>query len=80
MKDCCMGGCVHCVYNIYADDLEQYTEALKSARKALVAAAVPKSEWPEEIRGNAGDEDGMAEQAKRKVRESIDPSMAAFLA
>jgi hypothetical protein len=78
--DCCMSGCVHCVYTVYADDLEQHTEALKSARQALTAAQVPLSEWPEEIRDKAGREDGVKVAAEKQVEQTVDPTMAAFLA
>ncbi|WVF69616.1 hypothetical protein IAT40_004394 [Kwoniella sp. CBS 6097] len=45
-EDCCMSGCVHCVYTIYADDLETYSEAIVRARTALLDAEVPQDQWP----------------------------------
>lgn len=75
-----MSGCVHCVYTIYADDLEIYTDSLKSARKALSTASIPPSDWPEEVREHAGEEDGIKVDAKKEVMSNVDPSMAAFLA
>lgn len=80
-KECCMSGCVHCVYNIYADDLETYTAALSDARKALTKAGMKEAEWPEEVRAvKAQGQEGMVEGEKAKVREEMDPTMAAFLA
>jgi hypothetical protein len=74
-----MSGCVHCVYTIYADDLEIYTESLSSARQALLSAKVPSSEWPEEVR-TSEDGAGVKREEVKKVESSVDPAMAAFLA
>ena len=69
-----MSGCAFCVYDIYADELETYTEAVKEARAKLEAKLVPAAEWPQEIRpkGKAG--------ANGVEKEALDPVMAAFLA
>ncbi|WVQ98248.1 hypothetical protein IAU59_005371 [Kwoniella sp. CBS 9459] len=45
-EDCCMSGCVHCVYTIYADDLEAYSDAVVQARQALLKAGIPQDSWP----------------------------------
>ena len=75
-----MSGCVHCVYTIYADDLELYTDALESARKALTKAQVPTSQWPEEVQTKSSGAGEVRDAEVKKVEESVDPSMAAFLA
>ncbi len=76
-----MSGCVHCIYTIYADELETYSTALQSARAALTSAGVKKAGWPEEVRGiDDGSGGGMVERERRKVEDGLDPSMAAFLA
>lgn len=79
MPDCCMSGCVHCVHTIYADDLDLYTESLSSARKALTAARVPESDWPEEVKAEGGGQ-GVKRDHVKKVVQNVDPAMAAFLA
>lgn len=78
-----MSGCVHCVYTIYADDLEIYTDALSEARQALVQAGRALSGWPEVVRtmekqGKSGAD--VEKDATKKVVEGLDPTMAAFLA
>jgi len=78
--DCCMSGCVHCVYTIYADDLELYTGALESARRALTNARVPTSQWPDEVQTKSSAARDVRDAEVKKVEESVDPSMAAFLA
>lgn len=83
MIECCMSGCVHCVYTIYADDLEAYTTALSDARSALIKANKPRSAWPDVIRDM--EEEGKSagqvnKEEKEKVVQGVDPSMAAFLA
>jgi hypothetical protein len=79
-SECCMSGCVHCVYTIYADELEEYNEALGAAKDALVKAGIPTSQWPDEVRAKDGSTSDQVEKQVEKVMESVDPSMAAFLA
>lgn len=89
-----MSGCVHCVYNIYAEELEEYTEAIASAHRALIAAGTPKTDWPAPVRqldsksagdtGNRGREqsgkEAMQDEAKEQVTQGMDPVLSAFLA
>lgn len=77
-----MSGCVHCVYTIYAEELEQYTDAVEKARSALKAARIAEADWPLEVRAKSTEDDGQdpAEKAKREVVQAVDPTMAAFLA
>ena len=76
-----MNSCVHCVYNVYAEDLENYTAALSEAIIALKQAKVPRKQWPAEIL--VADKQGPAEMQaaeEKKVESGLDPTMAAFLA
>ena len=76
-----MSGCVHCVYTVYADELEAYSAALTSARAALVSDGIAEAEWPEEVRAlDIKGGPGLVESEKRKMVDAMDPSMAAFLA
>lgn len=75
-----MSGCVHCVYTIYADDLELYTDALESARQALTKAQIPVAQWPDEVQTKSDGAEEVRGDELKKVEESVDPSMAAFLA
>jgi hypothetical protein len=78
-----MSGCVHCVYTVYADDLETYTAALSEARQALVKANRPLATWPEGMRSmeEQGKSAGqVGKEAKAEVVAALDPGMAAFLA
>ncbi|WVR04797.1 hypothetical protein IAU60_001809 [Kwoniella sp. DSM 27419] len=77
-EECCMSGCVHCVYTIYADNLEVYVEALRDAREALIRSDTPKAEWPEEVREE--DKGDVKQAEEKKVEREVDPAMAAFLA
>ena len=69
-----MSGCAYCVYDIYAEELEAYTEAIKAAKAKLTERAMPTSQWPIELQPQSG---GAREIT---LEESLDPSMAAFLA
>ncbi|WVW78229.1 hypothetical protein I302_100182 [Kwoniella bestiolae CBS 10118] len=74
-EECCMSGCVNCVYTIYADDLELYNEAVELAKERLRTSNVPEDEWPKEIR-----EKKSGEETKEEVVKDVDPVMSAFLA
>ncbi|KAL1407351.1 hypothetical protein Q8F55_006773 [Vanrija albida] len=74
-EDCCMNGCVNCVYTLYADDMEVYTAAVSDARAALKKSGVPELEWPDAVKSESGG--GAAAAA---APQPADPAMAAFMA
>ncbi|WWC59659.1 uncharacterized protein I303_102220 [Kwoniella dejecticola CBS 10117] len=74
-EECCMSGCVNCVYTIYADDLEIYNNAVEAAKEALNKVGVPPAEWPEDVRDKQS-----GEVVKEQVAQDVDPVMSAFLA
>ena len=76
-SDCCMSGCVHCVYTIYADDQQEYDDALNKALAAVKSAGIPKSEWPVEV---AERDDGGGTDVVKKTVQDVDPTLSAFLA
>lgn len=83
-----MSGCVHCVYTIYASELETYSIALSAAQKALEGAKTPRGSWPIEVRelsiGHSeeteNDAERLVKREERKMANSMDSSMSAFLA
>ncbi|WWC86711.1 uncharacterized protein L201_001588 [Kwoniella dendrophila CBS 6074] len=75
-EECCMSGCVNCVYTIYADDLELYQSSVESAKNALKEMKIPEVDWPEELKGRPKSE----EEIKEGVENNVDPVMSAFLA
>ncbi|ORY20426.1 oxidoreductase-like protein [Naematelia encephala] len=78
-EECCMSGCVHCVYTIYADELEEYNAALEFAREALLAAGIRRADWPEAVK-KMDNNGGVVHRAEEEVMEGMDANMAAFLA
>ncbi|KAL0243587.1 hypothetical protein I308_105554 [Cryptococcus tetragattii IND107] len=78
-EDCCMSGCVNCVYTVYSEELEGYVEALDAAREALEAAYIPKTEWPDEVAKQGRGEDVMGEEMQN-TEDAMDPAMSAFFA
>ncbi|KAJ1736420.1 hypothetical protein LPJ72_001431 [Coemansia sp. Benny D160-2] len=61
--DCCMSGCEFCVWDLYDEDMREYQKHAVEAREAFEAQGRP---IPDELR-------------PEKLRDSIDPSMRAFL-
>lgn len=90
-EECCMSGCAHCAYDIYAEDLEHFHSRLSSVRTQLTQLHPPVSrdEWRADLLGDyptgqAGEmTDGeRKERAQREVDRVIsdlDPTMKAFL-
>ncbi|KAF8879710.1 hypothetical protein BD779DRAFT_1446767 [Infundibulicybe gibba] len=56
--ECCMSGCAICVYDLYNDALDTYTESLARVRGSLAAMRVPEAEWPPQLRAGAKSEAG----------------------
>ncbi|WVQ75872.1 hypothetical protein IAR50_005506 [Cryptococcus sp. DSM 104548] len=78
-EECCMSGCVNCVYTIYSEELEEYITALDAARTALEKSHVPRIDWPAEL-ATAGSGDDVKGAEKEKAVDGVDPTMSAFLA
>ncbi|GAC98559.1 potential mitochondrial chaperonin [Pseudozyma hubeiensis SY62] len=90
-EECCMSGCAHCAYDIYAEDLEDFHSRLSSVRTQLTQLSPPvtRQEWRQDLLGDypssdgsAGSKEDMKERAQREVDRVIsdlDPTMKAFL-
>ncbi|KIS69952.1 uncharacterized protein UMAG_02464 [Mycosarcoma maydis] len=91
-EECCMSGCAHCAYDIYAEDLQDFHSRLSSVRTQLAQLSPPvtREEWRQDLLGDypssdseaGGSEDDMKERAQREVDRVIsdlDPTMKAFL-
>ncbi len=90
-----MSGCARCVYDLYAEDLQDYRDDLRAARQRILAAEpkVSQAEWDEDLLGQYPKDDGdtsIAAQGKAQAQEDVqdevdavisnlDPSMRAFL-
>uniref|UniRef100_V5EUY1 ABC1 atypical kinase-like domain-containing protein n=2 Tax=Kalmanozyma brasiliensis (strain GHG001) TaxID=1365824 RepID=V5EUY1_KALBG len=90
-EECCMSGCAHCAYDIYAEDLEDFHSRLSSVRTQLTQLHPPvsKDEWRTDLLGdypiaggNAETDKERKERAQQEVDRVIgdlDPTMKAFL-
>lgn len=47
--NCCMSGCIDCVWEMYKEDIKDWKSKKKEARAALMAR--PDIKWPEELLG-----------------------------
>ncbi|WVN89315.1 uncharacterized protein L203_104537 [Cryptococcus depauperatus CBS 7841] len=74
-EECCMSGCVNCVYTAYSQELEEYMAAIDAAREALKAAHISQEDWPDEIENS-----GNVERVKGQEESGMDTGMSAFLA
>ena len=85
-EECCMSGCAHCAYDIYAEDLEDFHSRLSSVRTQLTQLEPPvtRDEWRADLLGEypssstdsesgkagSGDDD-VKERAQREVDRVI---------
>lgn len=77
-----MNSCINCVYNLYADDLENYTSSLSSAHSALLSAGISKDKWPESVRrldSKKGGKEGVKKEEMGMMEDGMDPVVLAFL-
>lgn len=87
-------GCARCVYDLYAEDLQDYQKDLSAARTKLMALVPPIAvqDWNEDLLGpkpKTQDENGKyndTRSAEDKAQEEVDavigrldPTMKAFL-
>ncbi|OBZ85172.1 hypothetical protein A0J61_06772 [Choanephora cucurbitarum] len=63
--NCCMSGCVHCVWDLYQEDMEEYNEKKREIRDQFKEAGEP---LPPELQKRQDDQ-----------AEEMDPTMKAFL-
>ena len=73
-------GCVHCVYDVYQSDLEDYRAAFESARAQLKDKhmRLASFDWPTQLLGPI-DAEPAAVSATAQAEEAANPSMSAFM-
>lgn len=47
--NCCMSGCVNCVWELYKDEIEEWKSQVKRARKALINKGDTGQHWPVQL-------------------------------
>lgn len=47
--NCCMSGCINCVWEMYKDELDEYRSIRAEARKRLVRPEYNHIEWPAQL-------------------------------
>ncbi|KNC96817.1 uncharacterized protein SPPG_08018 [Spizellomyces punctatus DAOM BR117] len=68
--NCCMSGCVHCVWDLYQEDMDDYQTSkrkIRDRRRELLLAAGREEEAAQEL------------QEETPPEDMIDPGMKAFL-
>lgn len=72
-------GCVHCVYDIYQSDLEDYRAAFDTARATLKDKykRLASFDWPTQLLGPVDREP--ASVLATDQAEEVNPSMSAFM-
>ncbi|KAL9931796.1 hypothetical protein V8E36_009346 [Tilletia maclaganii] len=87
-EDCCMSGCVHCAYDIYADSIQDYIAELGVAREKLLALPLSEEEWGVAVEmgikrvsptSSSSADAAAAEAVDAAVKNVEDPTLRAFL-
>lgn len=60
-----MSSCTVCVYDLYAQALEDYDDGLSEAREKLIAKGISPDEWPTEILTGSDREKRLEEERRR---------------
>lgn len=47
--NCCMSGCVNCVWEMYKDEIEEWKDARNKARRVLMEPKYQHVKWPEAL-------------------------------
>ncbi|KAG0265205.1 hypothetical protein BG011_005248 [Mortierella polycephala] len=76
-EDCCMSGCAHCIYDIYAEDRQEYKFKLAKVLKEIEAAGLPPP--PNTTTGSTNAGDAASTSNSNEDDDDMDPSMKAFL-
>ncbi|KAF9184038.1 hypothetical protein BGZ50_003920 [Haplosporangium sp. Z 11] len=72
-----MSGCAHCIYDIYAEDRQDYKFQLAKVLKEIEAAGLPPPPNIEADSTNAGDTASTGNS--KEDDDDMDPGMKAFL-
>lgn len=70
--ECCMSSCTVCVYDLYAQALEDYDEGLSKAREQLMAKGISPNEWPIEVLTKSDQEKRLEEEKRRRSEGGVD--------
>ena len=65
--NCCMSGCINCVWDMYKDELQEWKEKRKDAKLALLKR--PDIPWPEDFGPEPDRRSGQLSQQEKLVRE-----------
>jgi hypothetical protein len=50
ITECCMSGCIVCVYDLYEESLASYEDSITTLRESLGALGIPPDTWPVNVR------------------------------
>jgi hypothetical protein len=67
-----MSSCTVCVYDLYAQALEDYNDGLSKAREELTAKAIQTNEWPIEVLTESDREERMEGENRRRSEGGVD--------
>lgn len=84
--NCCQSGCIHCVWDLYREDVEEYQLQRTAARKALRAEGrvIPPelggpTKSPARTEGTGANDGGEEEAPERSMIEDLSPQLQAFI-
>ncbi|KAK9387849.1 oxidoreductase-like protein [Lipomyces mesembrius] len=69
--NCCMSGCVNCVWELYREDFEDWQQRKRKAKKALINAG-RFDLWPEDFGPNPRDKAAAESKRSSRMEEELD--------
>lgn len=89
--NCCMSGCVNCVWELYKDEIEEWRSKVKEARGKIMKLPNWQDVWPDQLGplpGSAkrtrpvdtsGSDDGMPIQADDEAFDGLNTGIRVFI-
>lgn len=78
--NCCMSGCINCVWELYKDEIEDWKSKVKLAREMLIKNGDPHQEWPVQLGPPPEQWSSGTTEGEDDFDDGLDEGIRAFIA